>query len=75
MRLINEAHKLNIRGLGSQAKCNEIKELVRSYGVELCCIQETMQELANELLYRSLWGTRNFGWAFKESEERSGGIL
>ncbi|KAL8515928.1 hypothetical protein ACS0TY_014579 [Phlomoides rotata] len=65
----------NIRGLGSRAKSRDIRELIRSHGVDFCCIQETKKENIDEFLGKSVWGDGRFGWAFREAEGRSGGIL
>lgn len=65
----------NVRGLGSRAKCREVRELIKTKKNDFCCIQESKLELVDELRGRAIWGEGNFGWTFRESEGRSGGII
>ncbi|KAL8516077.1 hypothetical protein ACS0TY_014670 [Phlomoides rotata] len=65
----------NVRGLGSRAKCREIREMIKGQGVDFCCVQETKKENIDEMFCKRVWGEGNIGWAFREAEGRSGGIL
>ncbi|KAL8490074.1 hypothetical protein ACS0TY_025825 [Phlomoides rotata] len=65
----------NIRGLGSNAKCREVRDLIQNLGLDFCCIQESKKELVDDILCKNLWGSNNVGWAFKESTGRAGGIM
>lgn len=65
----------NITGLGSRAKCKEVKDLIKGQGIEFCCIHGTKKELIDEFVCRVVWGEGNFGWSYREPIGRSGGIL
>ncbi|KAL8535598.1 hypothetical protein ACS0TY_011287 [Phlomoides rotata] len=57
----------NIRGLGKRMKRNEIRGLIRSYGIEICCIQETKLEKFDDRLGRNIWEDNDCEWAYRES--------
>ncbi|KAL8529725.1 hypothetical protein ACS0TY_006967 [Phlomoides rotata] len=61
----------NIRGAGKIIKRNEIRSLVCSYGIDMCCVQETKLEKFDVKLGRSLWGNNDCEWAYRESVGRS----
>lgn len=65
----------NIRSLRCRAKCNEVREFIKIQKTDFACIQETRKEVIDEFLIRSLWGQNRCGWAYRESEGRSGGII
>ncbi|KAL8478083.1 hypothetical protein ACS0TY_030105 [Phlomoides rotata] len=65
----------NIRDLGSNAKCREVRDVIQSLRADFCCIQESKKENVDDNLCRILWGRNNVGWAYRESIRRSGGII
>ncbi|KAL8507818.1 hypothetical protein ACS0TY_018376 [Phlomoides rotata] len=65
----------NVRGLGKRIKRNEIRSLIRSNGIEMCCIQETKMEKIDIRLGRELWGDKDCEWVYREAEGRSGGLI
>ncbi|KAL8518663.1 hypothetical protein ACS0TY_009854 [Phlomoides rotata] len=65
----------NIRGLGSREKCREVRDVNLSFRADFCCIQESKKETVDDILCRTLWGSNNMGWAYRESIGRSGGII
>lgn len=71
MRIIS----LNVRGLGSKAKRTEVRNLIRSYNVDFCMIQETKKECMDQSYCFRLWGGREIDWYARDSIGRSGGIL
>ncbi|KAL8547386.1 hypothetical protein ACS0TY_006928 [Phlomoides rotata] len=60
----------NIRGAGKIIKRNEIRSLVCSYGIDMCCVQETKLEKFDVKLGRSLWGNNDCEWAYREAVGR-----
>lgn len=65
----------NVRGLGKRAKRREIREMLKKFKIEFCCIQETKLEKIGDRICRGLCGDQNFGWAYVDAEGKSGGIL
>lgn len=65
----------NIRGLGSRLKIKEMQDLIRKNKVDFACIQETKLEELNDEKVRAIWGSYNCGWAVRDAQGRSGGIL
>jgi len=65
----------NVRGLGGRVKKNKIRELVRLNKVDFIAVQETKLEEINSALCYYLWGSQDCDWAFRPSEDNSGGIL
>lgn len=63
----------NVRGAESSVKRKEV--LIRANNIDICCLQETKLEVVNWEYYRMLWGNDSFGWAARESEGRSGGVI
>lgn len=65
----------NVRGLGSRAKCNDVGEIISKRRVNFCMLQESKKEDVDEFLCRAIWNVDNIDWAFKGSDDRSGGLL
>lgn len=63
----------NIRGAGSRIKRKEAQDIIRSQGIDFCCLQETKIEAMNDRTVRLIWGGDRVGRAAREG--RSGGIL
>ncbi|KAL8531214.1 hypothetical protein ACS0TY_008006 [Phlomoides rotata] len=58
-----------------EAKCKEVRELIKNRKIGVCFIQETKKEVIYEGLCFSMWGSRQVGWAYRAAVGRSGGIL
>ncbi|KAL8485021.1 hypothetical protein ACS0TY_027353 [Phlomoides rotata] len=54
----------NVRGLGKRMKRNEVKRMIRSNGIEMCCIQETKMEKIEDRIGREIWGDKDCEWAY-----------
>lgn len=65
----------NIRGVGSRVKRKEVQDLVRKNKIDLVCIQESKLDEVNENVCRLIWGNNICGWAARESQGRSGGLI
>ncbi|XP_057779792.1 uncharacterized protein LOC130998391 [Salvia miltiorrhiza] len=65
----------NIRGLGSKIKKREVRELIQKQKIDFCFLQETKMENINEFDLKSIWGTDSVGFARRQADGRSGGIL
>lgn len=65
----------NARGVGKRAKRKEVKEYVKKFRVDLCCIQETKLSKMEEPICRAIWGNNSYDWVCKEAEGTTGGIL
>ncbi|KAL8478208.1 hypothetical protein ACS0TY_030195 [Phlomoides rotata] len=66
---------LNVRGLGKKIKRSEIKQMTFRNGIDVCCLQESKLEKLDERTGKELWFDRDFDWAWREAEGRSGGII
>ena len=49
--------------------------LLKLWGVDVICLQETKLDLITRGIVRSLWGIHHVDWSYLESEGVSGGIL
>lgn len=65
----------NVRGAGRRAKRREFKELVNRLKIDFGCIQESKLDNIERRIGRSLWGGKNFDWAFELAEGNAGGII
>ncbi|XP_057794347.1 uncharacterized protein LOC131010698 [Salvia miltiorrhiza] len=65
----------NVRGLGSNVKKREIREIVRKMEIDVCFVQETKREILGLWELKMIWGGEDFGYAEQSAEGRSGGIL
>ena len=65
----------NVRGVNGSEKRKVIKNFLRSYRVDIVCLQETkVQEMSVELV-RSLGVGRRLNWKALNAEGSAGGIL
>ena len=46
----------NVRGLNEQDKRLRVRNLIRKWGPDVVCLQETKMGLINRAVIRSLWG-------------------
>ncbi|KAL8530226.1 hypothetical protein ACS0TY_007323 [Phlomoides rotata] len=65
----------NVRGLGKKMKRSEIRRMLSSNGIELCCLQETKMESMENRMGNELWPNKKFDWVWKEAEGRAGGLI
>ncbi|KAL8476334.1 hypothetical protein ACS0TY_028855 [Phlomoides rotata] len=56
-------------------KILEIKRMIKTNGVEMCCLQETKLEQVDSRHGLDLWPGQEFDWAWSEAEGRSGGLI
>jgi hypothetical protein len=61
--------------MGGKAKKSSIRKLIKHNCPDFVCIQETKVENIDRRICVSLWGSDDFDFSFKESDERSGGLL
>ncbi|KAL8483747.1 hypothetical protein ACS0TY_026433 [Phlomoides rotata] len=56
-------------------KRSEIKKLINSNGIDMCCIQESKLEQVSSRVGNELWPNSDFEWVWKEAEGRAGGLI
>ncbi|KAK8661415.1 hypothetical protein V6N13_091020 [Hibiscus sabdariffa] len=66
---------LNVGGLGSSVKRNEIRSLLRQQRTKMVFLLETKMESVDDSLVKSLWWTDSFRYVFSPSVGLAGGIL
>ncbi|XP_041012226.1 exodeoxyribonuclease-like [Juglans microcarpa x Juglans regia] len=65
----------NVRGLNDRNKRLCIKSLLRSWKIDVVCIQETKLRTVDRRLIRNLWGCLYVGWSYLPSEGAAEGVL
>ena len=65
----------NVRGLNEVDKRLQIHNLLRSWKVDIVCLQETKLEWITRGIVRSIWGCPYVDWLYLGSDGASGGIL
>ena len=65
----------NVRGLNEQDKRLKVRNLIRKWGPDVVCLQETKMGLINRAVIRSLWGGQHVNWSYLGSCGASGGVL
>ncbi|KAL8484430.1 hypothetical protein ACS0TY_026923 [Phlomoides rotata] len=53
----------NVRGIESNEKRREVREMVLSLKTEVCCIQESTLEAMDNRVCKAIWGDRPCDWA------------
>lgn len=66
---------LNIRGLGSDAKKDEVANFLFKNHLDFCCLQETKMASFSDRDGRRIWKNKAIRWHAEEAVGRSGGIL
>ncbi|XP_071728132.1 uncharacterized protein [Rutidosis leptorrhynchoides] len=66
---------VNIRGFKQDGKEDWFKRMVSSSSPVVAAIQETKCKYANNQWIEFLWGSQDVGYAFKQSNGKSGGLL
>ncbi|KAL8483357.1 hypothetical protein ACS0TY_026164 [Phlomoides rotata] len=57
----------NVRGLGSNVKRREIKDLIRNHIIEFCSIQETKMEVISDSTCKTIMERRKIRVDFQRS--------
>ncbi|KAG2689776.1 hypothetical protein I3760_09G155200, partial [Carya illinoinensis] len=65
----------NVRGINDINKRIRIRDLIRSWKVDVVCLQETKLKFINCNIIRSLWRCAFVGWIHLPSSGASGVIL
>jgi exonuclease III len=65
----------NVRGLNDRDKWLQVRSLIKHWGADIICLQETKIELVSRSLVRSLWGIHHVDWMFLGSFGASRGVL
>ncbi|KAG2718513.1 hypothetical protein I3760_03G224000 [Carya illinoinensis] len=65
----------NVRGINDVNKRLHIRSLLRSWKVDIVCLQETTLCGIDRYIIRSLWDLSFVGWCYLASSEASGGVL
>lgn len=65
----------NVRGLNEVSKRLGVRHLLRGWGANLVCLQETKMEFISRAVIRSLWGGNHVGYQFLGLSGVSGGVL
>jgi exonuclease III len=65
----------NVRGLNDREKRLQIKNLIKMWGADVICLQETKLKLISRSLVKSLWGCHYVDWAVLGSVRASSEIL
>ena len=65
----------NVLGLNDRDKRLQVRSLIKHWGADVICLQETKIELVSRRLGRSLWGIHHVDWIFLGSIGAAGGIL
>ena len=53
----------NVKGLNERDKRLRVRNLIRKWGPNVVCLQETKMQLINKAVIRSLWGDQHVDWA------------
>ena len=65
----------NVRGLNDCEKRLRIRNMIRGWGVDIICLQETKMELITRRKIWSLWGCQHLDWLYLGSIGASGYVL
>ena len=65
----------NVRGLNDRDKRLRVRNLVRKWGPDVICLQETKMESITRAVIRSLWRGQHVDWSYLGFCGASGGVL
>ena len=65
----------NIRGLGDKTKRMAIKRFLKKLNPYIVLLQESKKDGFDRSFIKSIWSSKEIGWASVEANGRSGGIL
>jgi endonuclease/exonuclease/phosphatase family metal-dependent hydrolase len=65
----------NVKGLNERDKRLQVRNLLKFWGADVVCLQETKLYLITRAIVRSLWGIHHIDWLYLGSIGASGGIL
>ena len=54
----------NVRGLNDRDKRLRVSNMVRRWGPDVICLQETKMELITRAVIRSLWKGQHVDWSY-----------
>lgn len=66
---------MNVRGLGCDAKKDDVAIFLMKNNLDFCCLQETKMASFSDHDGRRIWKDKDFGWCAEGAVGRSGGIL
>ena len=65
----------NVKGLNERDKRLQVRNLLKFWGANVVCLQETKLYLITRAIVRSLWCIHHIDWLYLGSIGASGGIL
>jgi exonuclease III len=65
----------NVRGLNDPKKRVVLKNWLRTWKVDVICLQETKLDKVDGRLIHSIWGNRFAGWEVLNADNTAGGVL
>ena len=65
----------NVRGLNEHDKRLRVRNLIRKWGPDVVCLQETKMGLINRAVIHSLWGGQHVDWSYLGYCGAFGGVL
>ena len=65
----------NVKGLNDRDKRLRVRNLVRKWGPNVICLQETKMESITRAVIHSLWRGQHVDWSYLGSCGASGGVL
>jgi hypothetical protein len=65
----------NVRGLNDPKKRVVLKNWLRTWKVDVVCLQETKLDKVDERVIHSIWGNRFTGWEVLNADNTAGGVL
>ena len=65
----------NVRVLNDRDKRLRVRNMIKSWGADIICLQETKMEFISKREIRSLWGCQHVDWLYLGSIGASGGVL
>ena len=65
----------NVRELNDRDKRLQVRSLIKQWGADIICLQETKLEQVTRRIVRSLWDIHHVDWMFLGFVGASGGIL
>ena len=65
----------NVKRLNDRDKRLRVRNLVRKWGLDVICLQETKMESITRAVIHSLWRGQHVDWSYLGSCGASGGVL
>ena len=64
----------NVRGLNDRDKQLQVRYLLKLWGTDVICLQETKLDFISKGIVQRLWGIHHVNWLYFGSKGASGGI-